>query len=67
MKKYKENMSKEEYADMLKEILALDDAYVAAERLDADFAKLFPANPDDEPTDEMGELRKAALNHRGEP
>lgn len=65
--KYKADMSKEEYAEMLKEILELDEAYASAERFDADFAKQFPAKDDEEPADEMAELRKAALNHRGLP
>ncbi len=65
--KYSPNMSEAEYANMLKEILELDEAYGVADKMQREFDKQFPIKPGEEPEDEMDELRKAALNHRGEP
>lgn len=63
--KYRENMTPAEYAEMLKEILKQDEAYALADKMQAEFNKQFP--PDADAVDEMEELRKAALNHKGEP
>lgn len=63
--KYRDDLTEKQLVELMKEFTTTDEAYKVADRMWADFDKHFPA--DAEAVDEMEELRKAALNHKGEP
>lgn len=53
-------------AQLLEAAVALNLAYAAADDFDARAAAAMPVSDDEEPSDELGEVQKAALN-RGRP
>lgn len=63
--KYRDNMSTKELHQLLRELAALDNALAEAHRQDEANRVLYAPDPDY--CDEYAELRRAALNHRGEP
>jgi hypothetical protein len=63
--KYRDNMSEEELKAFMREVDELHNAYTRAAEHDAKSAQ--QAQPPDEWEDETDTLRRAALDHRGNP
>ena len=67
--KYRDNMTDAETAQFLAEVDAIEAAYAAAAAADnaREDADALTRDPDDEPVDQMDELRRAALDCHGRP